>query len=144
MIRLSTLMLFILTSTTLLGQGKSDEYIAFMKNGIEYQTNGKDTIIIVEPMPEFKGGMEKLGKYLGENLRYPKKAQKAHIEGKVLVSFIVAKDGTIRNAKIAKSVHPALDKEALRVVKKMPKWKPGEQNKNPISVSYSLPIDFKL
>ena len=142
--KFSSLILFILISSTLLGQNKSDEYIPFMKNGIEYQTNGKDTIIIVDPMPEFKGGMKKLGEYLGKNLRYPKRAQKAHIEGKVLVSFIVAKDGTINNVKIAKSVNPALDKEALRIVKKMPKWKPGEQYGNPIPVSYSLPINFKL
>ena len=141
---IAILFLLTLTSLTVLSQEKKDEYRAFMKDGIEYKTNGKDTIIIVDPMPEFKGGKQGLVKYLSENIRYPESARRKNIEGKVFVSFVVGSDGKVKDCKIAKSVSSELDKEALRVIKRMPKWKPGEQHGKPIPVSYTLPINFKL
>ncbi len=142
--QLSILTLLLLSSWTIYCQEKKDEYKAFMKDGIEYKTNGKDTIFIVDPMPEFKGGLEELSKYISSNVKYPKAARKARIEGKVLVSFVVAVDGTIKNCRVTKSVNPKLDKEALRLVNNMPKWKPGKQNGKAIPVSLVLPINFKL
>ena len=125
-------------------QEVKNEYYKFSKNGIEFQTNGKDTICIVDPMPEFKGGKEKLSKFLSKNLNYPEKAYNDNIEGTVFVSFVVGKSGEIENVKIKKGIRKDLDNEALRVVMKMPKWKPGAQNGNPIPVQMTLPIVFKL
>ncbi len=141
---IAILFLLTLATLTVFSQEKKDEYKAFIKDGIEYKTNGKDTIIIVDPMPEFKGGKQGLVSYLNKNIRYPESARRKNIEGKVFVSFIVGANGKVRDYKIAKSVSPELDKEALRVIKNMPKWKPGEQHGKPIPVSYTLPINFKL
>ncbi|MCE4562763.1 energy transducer TonB [Maribellus sp. CM-23] len=142
--KLASLLLLILAFCTTHAQEKKDDYTAFMKNGIEYKTNGKDTIVIVDPMPEFKGGKSRLIEYLSNNINYPEKARRNEIEGKVFVNFIVAEDGKIIDCKVVKGVSPELDKEALRVAKKMPKWKPGEQHGKPIRVTYTLPINFKL
>ncbi len=95
-------------------------------------------ILIPEKMPEF----DDLFKYLGENLKYPKQDKDAGIQGTVYLQFIVGKNGEIRNVKILRGVSELIDKEALRVVKAMPKWKPGIQNDKPVSVIYNLPIKF--
>ena len=139
--------IFILTLTslnTILAQSTKKEYVKFMRNGIEFQTNGKDTICIVEPMPEFSGGKSKMTDFLRENLIYPKKALKEKIEGVVVLSFLVDKTGEIKNIYVKKHVRDDLDKEAIRVVKKMPRWKAGEQNGKPIPVQFSIPITFKI
>ena len=97
--------------------------------------------IIIEPeaYPEFKGGQEALRKYLEENLVYPEKARKDSIEGKVIVSFVVEMDGSLTEIEILKSVNPLLDQEAIRVVRQMPKWEPGDEREK-----MALPITFKL
>ena len=95
-------------------------------------------------MPEFPGGTEKLFKYLGKNIEYPPMAKDAGIKGKVYVTFVVTGEGKIANAKIARGVDPSLDKEALRVVNKLPKWKAGKQRGKPVRVSYTVPINFVL
>lgn len=82
--------------------------------------------------------------YLSDNVKYPDKAAKAGIEGRVAVQFVIAEDGAITNARIFKAVHPLLDEEALRVVNAMPKWTPGSQNGKAVKVLYTLPITFKL
>lgn len=97
-----------------------------------------------EKMPEFKGGQEALMKYVGENVRYPEDAKKAKTEGMVVVSFVVGKDGKVTKAKVAKSVSPSLDAEALRVVNAMPDWTPGEKSGKKVDAEMSLPIRFKL
>lgn len=99
---------------------------------------------IVEEMPEFPGGDAALKAYLAQSVKYPTIAQENGIQGKVYVSFVVGKDGSITNAKIARSVDPSLDKEALRVVNSLPKWKPGKQGGKPVRVSYTVPINFVL
>ena len=99
---------------------------------------------VVEEMPSFPGGFEKLKDYLKDNMQYPKKLKGSGIYGRVIVTFIVEKDGSITKAKVVKSVHPALDKEALRVVKAMPKWYPGKHNGICVRVRYILPVTFKL
>lgn len=99
---------------------------------------------VVEDLPQFPGGASELVKWLTKTLRYPAKAQKANIEGKVVVQFIVEKDGSISDIQIVKSADPLLDKEAMRVMKKMPAWKPGIQNDQPCRTMVSIPIIFHL
>ena len=99
---------------------------------------------IPETMPQFPGGLGVMMKYLAANIKYPASAVKAKKQGRVIVTFIVQKDGSVTHAKIAKSVDPELDAEALRIVKGMPKWTPGTQNGKPVNVKYTLPVNFSL
>ncbi|PLX01470.1 MAG: hypothetical protein C0595_14540 [Marinilabiliales bacterium] len=99
---------------------------------------------VVETMPEFPGGTSELYKYLGENIKYPESAKKEGIQGRVFISFVVNKDGSISDVKKLRGVSEELDKEAMRVIKNMPKWKPGEQRGEKVKVEYALPINFKL
>lgn len=79
-----------------------------------------------------------------EQVKYPMIAQENNIQGKVFVQFVIEKDGSVSDVKVARSVDPSLDKEAIRVVKAMPKWKPGKQRGKPVRVSYTVPINFQL
>ena len=99
---------------------------------------------VVEVMPQYPGGQIAMMKYIMENMKYPKQAMKEGIQGRVAVRFIVEKDGSISDVKPILSVHPLLNKEAVRVVKSMPKWSPGKQNGKPVRVRFNLPIMFKL
>lgn len=99
---------------------------------------------IPETMPYFPGGNVLMLKYLADNIKYPASAVKAKKQGRVIVGFIVQKDGSITHAKIVRSIDPELDAEALRVVKGMPKWTPGTQLGKPVSVKYTLPVKFSL
>ena len=98
----------------------------------------------MEALPEFPGGMVEFMKWLTKNLRYPTYAHQQRIEGKVVVSFIVNTDGSIAEVKLARSVDPLLDREALRVIRMMPKWKPGIQNNRPCRTMFAVPVVFKL
>jgi protein TonB len=104
----------------------------------------EEELIFVEEMPEFPGGEQKLYEHISKNVLYPPLAIENNIQGNVIISFIVEKDGSIRHAEVLKSVHPLLDKEALRVVGSMPKWKPGKQKGKAVRVRYNLPIRFNL
>lgn len=97
-----------------------------------------------EEMPEFPGGYQALLNFLSQNIRYPSIAAESGITGKVTVNFVVNKDGSISDATILRGVDQALDKEALRVINSLPKWKPGKQAGKPVRVSFSVPINFKL
>lgn len=99
---------------------------------------------VVEVMPQYPGGPIAMLKYIMENIKYPEQAMKEGIQGRVTVSFIVEKDGSISNVKPVLSVHPLLNKEAVRVVKSMPKWSPGKQNGKPVRVRFNVPVMFKL
>lgn len=99
---------------------------------------------VVEDMPMFPGGIEAMVNYLTENVRYPEEAQKKEIQGRVVVGFVVAKSGEVKDVKVMRSVDPLLDAEAIRVVSSMPKWKPGKQNGKAVNVKYALPVAFKL
>ena len=99
---------------------------------------------IVEEMPEFSGGSAKMNEYLGNNIIYPEYAVDNNIEGRVIVEFIVNTDGTLSNVQIRRGVHETLDNEAIRVVKSMPKWKPGKQRGKPVRVKYTVPVNFRL
>ena len=99
---------------------------------------------VVEEMPSFPGGMRECMMFLGRNIKYPVLAQKAKIEGRVIVQFVVDKDGSISDTKVVRSVSPELDAEALRVVGLMPKWNPGKQRGKAVAVKYTMPIMFSL
>ena len=100
--------------------------------------------LVPEEMPEFPGGNAALLYYLSQNVKYPPIAADNGVYGKVTVNFVVNKDGSVSDAKIIRGVDPSLDKEALRVVYSMPKWKPGMQGGKPVRVSFTVPINFVL
>lgn len=102
------------------------------------------SIAMVEQKPEFPGGEAEMYKWLSQNIVYPSAAAEEGVSGRVVVEFVVDKDGAITNVKVVRPRHPALDKEALRVVKSMPKWMPGRNNGQPVKVTYTLPVTFKL
>lgn len=110
----------------------------------EEEAAESQVFFIVEDMPEFPGGELALRKFIANAVKYPVIAQENGIQGKVYVNFVVDKDGGISNARIARGVDPSLDKEALRVVNSLPKWKPGKQRGKPVRVSYTVPINFVL
>ena len=99
---------------------------------------------VVEVMPQYPGGQIAMLKYIMQNIKYPKQIMEEGIQGRVTVSFIVEKDGRVSNVRLLRSVQPSLDKEAIRVVKSMPKWTPGKQNGKPVRVRFNLPVMFKL
>ena len=100
--------------------------------------------VSVEEMPEFPGGMPALIKFIGNTVRYPTIAQETGVHGRVIVNFVINRDGGVSDARVLRSVDTALDKEALRVVNAMPKWKPGKQGGKTVRVSYTVPINFIL
>ena len=99
---------------------------------------------VVEEQPMFPGGMQELMKYLQTNIRYPKEAQDKGIQGRVLVQFVVNKDGSICDEHVVKSVDPQLDAEAFRAIRSMPNWIPGKQRGEPVRVRFTLPVTFRL
>ena len=115
---------------------KVDETEVSQKEGEIFQ--------VVEQMPEFPGGMQKAMEFLGKNIKYPVAAQEAKIEGRVIVQFVVGKDGSISDVQAVRGVSPELDAEAIRVVSMMPNWNPGKQRGQAVSVKYSMPIMFRL
>lgn len=99
---------------------------------------------VVEQMPEFPGGMSALMKYITTNLQYPAAAKKAGTQGRVIVQFVVERDGTITNAKAVRSVESSMDEEAVRIINTMPKWKPGMQRGKTVRVKFTVPVMFRL
>ena len=99
---------------------------------------------VVEEMPSFPGGNGALMSYLNGNTKYPVVAQENGVQGKVIISFVVERDGSISDVRVARSVDPSLDREAQRVVKSMPRWKPGKQNGSAVRVKYTVPVVFRL
>jgi TonB family protein len=99
---------------------------------------------VVEEMPEYQGGETALRQYLASHVTYPEAAKKDAIQGRVYVSFVVDKSGSVRDVKVVRSVHPALDQEAVRVIEELPDWTPGKQSGENVSVNYTVPISFVL
>ena len=123
--------------------GRADDTL--IANDLQRMTSTDDDVYdVVEKMPEFPGGMAELMKYLSSNIKYPVEAHKAGIQGRVVVSFVVNKDGTVKDAKIVRSVDKSIDAEALRVISAMPKWLPGYQNGKAVKVRYTVPVTFRL
>ena len=110
-------------------------------------TDHKETEIfgdVVEQMPYFPGGTNALVEYMEKNIRYPEDCEEVCIQGRVVITFVVEKDGSISDAKVVRSVYPSLDEEALRVVNGMPKWCPGKQNGQSVRTKYTIPVTFRL
>ncbi len=110
----------------------------------EEEVDEQQIFTVVESMPEFPGGMGALMKYLAENIKYPSLAKESGIQGRVFINFVVEPDGSISNVKVLRGIGGGCDEEAVRVVKSMPKWKPGMQRGKPVRVSYNLPVKFTL
>lgn len=106
--------------------------------------NQEEIVNFPEVMPEFPGGTDALMSFLSKNIRYPEDAREMGIQGKVICQFVVEPNGEVTNISILRGVHPSCDQEAIRVLKKMPLWKPGMQKGRSIRVSYTLPISFRL
>lgn len=127
---------------------KRDQVIEEVKVAFEPKAKPQNDHIIdmamVEQKPSFPGGDAALYKWLGNQIMYPSDASEEGIQGKVIVSFVIEKDGSISLAQVVRKKHPSLDAEALRVVKKMPRWTPGKNNGQPVRVKYNLPVSFKL
>ncbi|MBR2195241.1 MAG: energy transducer TonB [Salinivirgaceae bacterium] len=118
--------------------------VAIVEMAEEEEEEEEQIFMIVENMPEFPGGDLALRKYIAENVKYPEIAKENGLSGKVFVQFVINQRGEVENVKIARGVDPALDKEAIRVVQNLPKWKPGSQRGKPVKVSYTVPINFQL
>ena len=120
---------------------KAKEVIAQPEPPKEEETKVFD---VVEQMPSFPGGQSALLQYLSSNIKYPVVAEENGVQGRVIVTFVVERDGSITDVRVVKSVDPSLDKEAQRVVKSMPKWIPGKQNGSAVRVKYTVPVTFRL
>jgi protein TonB len=108
------------------------------------ENTGGEIFNIVEEMPEYPGGMDELMKFIQRNIRYPKEAQEQGKQGRVIVQFVVEKDGSITDVNIVRSADPQFDAEALRIVNMMPKWTPGKQRGKEVRVRFTLPVTFRL
>ncbi|GAB3329654.1 hypothetical protein GCM10027299_33360 [Larkinella ripae] len=111
---------------------------------VEAAPKEEQIFTVVEQNPEFPGGMAALGQFLSKNIRYPPAASRANVSGRVFVSFVVNTDGSIQDVSVLKGLGFGTDEEAMRVVKAMPKWRPGKQSGRPVRVKYNLPINFQL
>ena len=132
-------------ATDVYGQDAKDGVIVIsLKKKVTGEVEVSDVFDVVEVMPQFPGGAPALMQYLSQNIRYPKEAMESDTQGRVIVTFVVCKDGSICDAKVVKSVSPALDAEGLRVISSMPNWTPGTQSGKPVNVKYTVPISFRL
>ena len=123
---------------------KIDETVVVGYVPKQVPAEGNPVFEVVENMPEFAGGMGGLMQYLSKNIKYPVEAQKAGIQGRVIMQVIIDENGNVTNPKVTQSVDPLLDTEAIRVTASMPKWKPGTQKGMPVNVKYTFPIVFRL
>ncbi len=134
------------TSKLLVGDGEAVAKGAEVTEALPQTPVDADSTVLrtVEQLPEFPGGIVQFMKWLKRNLNYPNLALSQKIQGKVVVSFIVNKDGSISSPKVEKSAHPLLDSEALRVVKMMPKWTPGIMDGKPCRTMFAIPVNFRI
>lgn len=111
---------------------------------VEPEPEEDEIFMVVEEQPEFPGGTAALMEYLRKNIKYPAICRENNIQGRVLIQFIVNRDGTVVDPEVVRSVDPHLDREAMRVISNMPKWKPGLQRGKPVRVKFTVPVNFKL
>ena len=119
-----------------------EEYVA--PEVVEEEVVEQEIFQIVEEMPSFPGGEAKLMEYVAKNIKYPQIARETGIQGRVFVGFVVEPDGSISNVKLLRGIGGGCDEEAMRVIKSLPKWKPGKQRGKAVRVSYQIPVFFKL
>ena len=117
---------------------------SFTVSATEETVNENTIFQVVEEMPEFPGGMRECMNFIGKNIKYPTQAQENGKEGRVIVQFVVNRDGSIVEPSVVRGVDPELDAEALRVISIMPKWKPGKQRGKAVRVKYTIPVMFRL
>lgn len=132
----------VIANTEDLGQKVEVKYVPVQV--VEAEPEEQTIFEVVENMPDFPGGQAALMQYLAKNIKYPTIAQENGTQGRVIVQFVVNKDGSIVDANVVRSVDPYLDKEALRVINTMPKWKPGMQRGKPVRVKFTVPVMFRL
>jgi protein TonB len=121
-----------------------EEYVPVEVEVEEEEVQEQEIFQIVEEMPAYPGGDAKLMEYVAKNIKYPQIARETGIQGRVFVGFVVEPDGSVSNVKVLRGIGGGCDEEAMRVVKSMPKWKPGKQRGKAVRVSYMLPVNFKL
>ena len=134
-----------LDEMVVVGQTPKEE-VKYTKVEVEETEKPQEEVIfqVVEEMPQFPGGLGEAMKFLAKNIKYPVEAQQAKIEGRVIVRFVVGRDGSVSNVEVVRGVSPELDAEAVRVVSLMPKWIPGKQRGKAVAVKYTMPIMFRL
>lgn len=123
---------------------QQETFVAPVVEEEEEEESAQQIFTVVEKQPEFPGGTAELFKYLGKAIKYPVIAQENGIQGRVVCSFVVNRDGSIVDIQVMRGVDPSLDKEAIRVISEMPKWQPGEQRGKPVRVRFILPVQFRL
>ena len=123
---------------------EADNYGDVWEDQEEEEEEIEQIFLVVEEQPEFPGGMAKLMKYFSDNVRYPVVAAENGIQGRVICQFTVWRDGSIRDIVVVRGVDKSLDKEAVRLIENMPKWKPGKQRGKPVRVKYTVPVNFRL
>lgn len=133
----------VLTTEDTQGNAQKDIFVPSVAKD-EEEVDDNIAFVLVEEMPEFPGGETGLLNYIRQSLRYPVIAQENGIQGRVVCSFVIDRNGKVTEAEVARSIDPALDKEALRVVNAMPNWKPGKQRGKPVRVKFTVPITFRL
>ena len=111
---------------------------------VEPEPEEEEIFMVVEDQPEFPGGYAALNEFIRKNLKYPAICRENGIQGRVIVSFVVEKDGRIANPEVVKGLHPSADKEAIRVVNLLPPWKPGKQRGKEVRCKFTLPINYRL
>lgn len=140
-LRLLLPFLGLLATSSILAQ---NDVIMDVEAPAEEAHDPKEPFTMVEEMPEFPGGQQALFAYIGKELKYPEQAVEDGIEGVVFVTFVVEKDGSISTVSVLRGIGGGCDEEAVRVVRSMPKWKPGKQLGKEVRVKYNLPIHYKL
>lgn len=134
----------IVTSEDNATEAQTQTYVAPVVQEEEEEEAAQQIFTVVEKQPEYPGGTAELFKYLSKAIKYPVIAQENGIQGRVVCSFVVNRDGSIVDIQVMRGVDPSLDKEAVRVISEMPKWKPGEQRGKPVRVRFILPVQFRL
>jgi protein TonB len=127
-------------------EAKADEALEFTRVEVkeEVEEAEEEVFLVVEEDPEFPGGLDALSKFIADNIKYPQLAKENNITGKVFVSFVVEKDGRVGQVKILRDIGGGCGNEAVRVVKMMPKWKPGKQRGKAVRTQFNLPVNFDL
>jgi len=122
----------------------AETFVAQESKDDEPQIQEQEIFVFVEEQPEFPGGEEALMNYLSSNIHYPEQAKELDIQGTVIIEFVVETNGSVTNVVVKRGIGGGCDEEAVRVVKSMPKWKPGKQRGKPVRVRYTLPVRFQL
>ena len=125
-------------------EAQTQTYVPPVVKVEEEEESSQQIFMVVEEMPEFPGGQAALMSFIAKSIKYPVVAQENGIQGRVTCSFVENKDGSIVDAEVIRGIDPSLDKEALRVINTMPKWKPGKQRGKPVRVKFTVPINFRL